>query len=466
MGGPPSVLLDPDRFRFRASGGVFDLHLHLLDDLGALKPEWLEPEVFRSMEKNLRFDPDVCATWKRAMAEELLLMAAEGHTVNRDMLEMFGGVCPFNDGPVLQECLGKPAAVGVFPTTGKESCGIGHVWVIEGLDYRDPMTAEGGEDFQQGLAIATSHSSVSGQSWQLAANLAIRALEANDAEGKLRRELARNWIATGTVDERQLVGRVELGNKLSLQTERNWLLPRDNYGDISPAVGNRRIRFAPDVDSARAVVSGEGIRRGEYGNDWPGQVEAIHVLIGGDIKAALASILYSPVEAPVHLWCSGNEQYSVVPAKALKEILCWLRPKTVVKPPHELSSADMVSAEQSLRRHFQNQWPPPETSILFNVTSGNRLMSYAVQSIALQIPNLKLIYRDIDDTEEHRYSMLDYSERPVTTVKIMGPQSARDLLAPESWKWLFSRIPMKRTAEEIVKEFQEQLVPATPRHGP
>ena len=92
-------------------------------------------------------------------------------------------------------------------------------------------------------------------------------------------------------------------------------------------------------------------------------------------------------------------------------------------------------------------------------------MSYAVQSVAMQIPNLKLIYRDVD-APPHLFTMLDYSERPVTTEEIEGPQTSRQVLKQESWEWIFSRNPTVRTAGEIVGAFRTHIVPAAGERTP
>lgn len=453
------ILIDPVRLPARDHPDPTVVRTRLMDLLGTLTATHLEVDRLGQMRECIGGNTFLLRAWEQAVAEEILLLDGEGACIPEDLLNGFRDVRLFGEeNPPLQACLGMGAAAGVFPLRSEPSPGLGHVWVIPGMDLQVRREGAGKLPSGFGVGFVSSHSDFNGDSWQLAAHLALSAIQFG-----LRRELARDWLVTGAVGNKGRIQRVEVGNKLSIRTRRRWIIPAGNVKDLPPSVGRKVIRNAYDMDSAWAVVSGKGVRRDRTVCEWPADVSEIHVLMGGDIKAALASVLYSSSKAQVHLWHSENKEFSAVPAAALKEIVHWLRPNAVILR-HHISSSDMAEAEQSLRNHFLEAKKGAGAVILFNVTSGNRLMSYAAQSMAMQIPNMKLVYRDVD-ARPHRFTMLDYSERPVTTVDIVGDEAARKMLACESWEWLFTRTPPGKSQKEIVKQFKENLASMASGHG-
>ncbi len=260
---------------------------------------------------------------------------------------------------------------------------------------------------------------------------------------------------TGQVRDNR-VEAVNLGNKLMLPIKRHWLIPRENIAEVPPARSHLCIRSVFDIASAWAVVSGVGTkRRTTEVAAWPQDVKELHILVGANLKAALASVLFSSEGVPIHLWHSEKQQSSKTPAEALALVIQALSPQRTVKR-HPLSSCDLVEAEQTLQAHFREM--SFRTSVLFNVTSGNRLMSYAAQAVARLHPNVKLIYRDVDEVD-FVFTMLDYGEYPASACCITAKDCAcTKRYVKEVWDFLFSRFDANnKTAEEIAASYIEHL---------
>lgn len=252
--------------------------------------------------------------------------------------------------------------------------------------------------------------SSNGPSCRLAEHLAERLL-ANGSEEHIA-AAAKEWIVTGDVDENGNVRDVGLGNKLRLTTDRKFIVPLENIREISAAdAENKIIKSADNITSAWNLVTGAGAKPLEE-SDYPEDIDELHVLVGGNIKAQVASIILSHPKKVV-LWHSEKSKSQ---ADDIIDVVGKYNGTKADK--NVLSSKDFVEAEDTLKKFFGNL--SLDKKIIFNVTSGNRLMSYAVQSIARAYPNVELIYRDIDgdeDKEEREqrkyiYNRLIYSEFP------------------------------------------------------
>ena len=97
----------------------------------------------------------------------------------------------------------------------------------------------------------------------------------------------------------------------------------------------------------------------------------------------------------------------------------------------ELNSANIIDSEVTLRNYFDKK---SSDNILFNVTSGNRLMSFAVQSLAMLYPNVDLIYRDVTNKKENEFTILNYREFPPYLGRITG-----EIIEELSSRFLYDR---------------------------
>jgi len=222
---------------------------------------------------------------------------------------------------------------------------------------------------------------------------------------------AKSWIVTGDIDENGKVGKVGLGNKLKLPTKRKFIVPDANYDEISRGTLGKTIRFANTLNDAWNHVTDQGTKHLE-GVKFSRKVDELHVLVGGNIKAQVASIILLKPEK-VFLWHSKSKDESKKPAKWIAYVAkkyAGIRPEIKF-----LTSKKIDVAEKALKDHFENI--SPDKTVVFNVTSGNRLMSYAVQTIANAYRNVELIYRDIDEKIKNRgrkyyFTRLLYNEFP------------------------------------------------------
>jgi hypothetical protein len=451
------VLVNPVVLHGMRDNSPVQIRTWLMGELGTLELADVERARLKSIEAGLVPYPILADAWRVAIAEELLVLRGEGCAVDAATVRRFADVSLFG-WTTLEDCWDKHCAVGVFPLAGDQSApGIGHAWVVEGLADGKWNAAGLPEGF--GLGILARQPFV-GDSWQLAAGLAAKAAVGGKEDRSARRMLARDWIATGRLIGEE-VGRVELGNKLDIdfRGRRHWLVPPANAVDTQGARVGTRIEFPHFLDSAWAIVSGMGTQRGDASNrSWPENVVALHVLVGGQIQAAIASILYTPPSVPVVLWRSDS---SLLQADEIIEIVGQLRPGTKMEKKF-LSSSDLVEAEQALWGYFQARPPERDSIVLFNVTSGNRLMSYAVQGVANRRLNMRLIYRD-PDAEAHEFTLLDYGKRPVSALKVEGSEPSRHPLTEDSWKWLFKRSPRVESKEQVVGEYLKNLDKAESR---
>lgn len=243
-----------------------------------------------------------------------------------------------------------------------------------------------------------------GDSYKLAEKLAGKLVK--EGTPKQICEAAKNWIVTGKVDENGKVTDIELGNKLKLITDRHFIIPQENHGEVSAQDEKKHKIYSADTfEQAWNLVSGEGVkplRLAEFG-----QVDELHILVGESIGAQVASILLTRPKKVI-LWCSESKAKSKDPAQEIRKVTELLYndsrdPKYKIDfadKEKDLSSQSVFDAENSLREYFK-ECAFGGKKILFNVTSGNRLMSYAVQSVArLYSDTVTLIYRDIDGNEE------------------------------------------------------------------
>ena len=198
-----------------------------------------------------------------------------------------------------------------------------HLWLFEELitehcDHRKYL--KGTNFIPENIKIFISCSNgkiedINGQSWQLAAQLAIKALKENKAKVELSK-----WIITGSC-ELCKVDKIKLGNKLDLDLKKkNWLIPSSNKDDIAPKYEkNLIIRTASTLDDAWSHITGESHKEGLdliwEDNDY----DELHILIGGNYKANISSALLA-ITNKIVLWTSESPKFSIQPAKTSKKL--------------------------------------------------------------------------------------------------------------------------------------------------
>ncbi len=406
---PPHILLSA-RWGKDSLRALFFEHTH---SLGTLFHEKRDLETFRARESVV--PEEKRSFWRRWVAEEILFAVITGHSVPQDVRDYFSEICPFNERKeTLGELWGRPAAMAVVPLASTEKGGrpsVAHVWHVSGI----------------GEAVAVSAEPFQGRSMELATRLAKEAVEQNDSAVILR--LATQWIITGRINEDR-VASIELGDKLALEMKKRfWLIPRDNLKQVSPEMeAKRSIRSADSISTAWNQISGDGTT--ESGEEaWPTDTDELHLLIGGNIKAQMASILLTNTDAKIVLWHSSNEMFSKQPAKQIQELL--KNERTCVERK-ELSDQKISDAEKTLRAYFRGV--SSSKQILFNVTSGNRLMSYAVQALARLRPEIELIYRELGEKTPHRFVRLRYTTFPPDSGSLLGTPSPN---LSVNWSFLY-----------------------------
>ena len=287
-----------------------------------------------------------------------------------------------------------------------------HLWLFKGLNKSIPddnhLLDETGI-IQKDIKIYISRSDdknekIFGKSWQLAYKLAERVLTTDSPKNNL----AEQWIITGQCSDNS-IEKIELGNKLILDIgkKKTWLMPLQNRPGIPQEFSTLNIKFASTLDDAWSHISNKTIKQGDI-NFWPETIDELHILVGGSIKAPFMPLLFTKTEKVV-LWTSEDQKNSKDKADLLKEIISIKFPDIQVETPAELSSYDIQKTEIALLNYFKSI---PNKKILFNITSGTKLMGLGAQTVARLYPNVELVYRDFVNKELGEFIHLLYTEFP------------------------------------------------------
>ncbi len=135
----PPVLLNIERLKVRQAANRAPPELMLMREFGALTPKDFDLAALDMIQSTLSANSQFLRAWRIAVAEEILLLVSEGQPVDPAVIALFSAVPLFEKNVRLSDCLGKESAVGVFPLGGGDIPGVGHVWVIKGLDYREDI---------------------------------------------------------------------------------------------------------------------------------------------------------------------------------------------------------------------------------------------------------------------------------------------------------------------------------------
>ena len=330
-----------------------------------------------------------------------------------------------------------------------------HLWLFDGIDKSSSdhrKFLEGSDIIPDKIKIFLSFSNsdasqkINGKSWQLGYKLAETALK---ADSKLKQELAVNWIITGTCSEEK-VGEINLGNKLDLSLKnKKWLIPVDNIPEASALnKNNYNILSAFSLDDAWSHITGDSSKQGAT-TKWPVEIDELHILVGGSIKAPFMPLLLTKTNKVV-LWTSESQEQSKDKADILKEVVeKVLNNKTEVIIGDELSSYDINKTEKHLLGYFKSK---SNLKILFNITSGTRLMGLGAQTVARLYPNVELIYRDFVNKESGEFIHLLYTAFPPYSGKLQT-----NIEVKERYNWDFLNENEKKKPYKNADDFIEQL---------
>lgn len=386
--------------------------------------------------------------WKRFIAREVFFAARHaglksGAGLLANLPDWLRKTPPFsNHAGKLAQFLssGHSCAVALFPLVRNDGqASIGQAWAIQspeadsssGSLLLEPcerpdleemvkrISKDAGLPSTIALCVPEPFANFQGDSWQLALGLALEALKRSDSS--LTRKLANDWVVTGKLNGKDIqhVNYIQekAGLVKNLRMDRRFLAPTQNYREwpMNLPLGY----FAEHLNSAWNKITGKGIVDGEE-VDWPstGEIE-LHQLVGGSAGVNIATPLLFPHDKLV-LWHSDNKISSKNSADQISIVLTGVG----CPPPRQkfLDSKSMTTAEHLLTKVLTE---PLESGkiVIFNVTSGNRLMSYAVESLARRHPNVWLLYKDIDVTD--KYTVIIHEGDYPATSQIPVPARSR-----------------------------------------
>ena len=302
-----------------------------------------------------------------------------------------------------------------------------------------------------------------GSSCRLAVALAERLVKEGNTENIY--DAAKNWIVTGDVDENGNVGKVGLGNKLSLNTNKKYIVPRENHSEVSDYDRKRlnMIYSADSVESAKNIVANQGVKPLDP-QDFSCRTDELHILVGESIAPQISSIILTK-PAKVILWCSDSPEKSKFPAECIRKIIKRCAETDALKfdlpefAEIEFCSESMAKAEDKLIGYFKKN-SCGNKNIFFNITSSNRIMGFAVQTIArMYSDNVKLIYRDIDlnqkeekeKTARYSFHILQYNSFPPAYGEI-----GAEIIGAINANWFRNGV-LKSKDEKINKENLTEL---------
>jgi hypothetical protein len=412
--------------------------------------------------------------WEKLMALEWLVAVIAGEKTIAHILDPFADR-PLSDseaiGLTARQLAETGAAVAVIPLASQNGDAAGLAALIispgrPGLPSDQKSHWEGADEFEplHNLRLdaltaipAGSLKRIEGTSWQLGAALAAHALKRSP---RARLALAADWLPTGKVAPDGSLKRVLEGNKPSLQIpNRRWLIPSEM--PIPDALRRSGFAQASTLDNAWNIITHQGTVEEKAILEWPTDLETLHSFVSGAREPVIAAALLSNCNRLV-LWCTDNEDLSRKPADDIQRILGRLRPDLKVDV-QAIESDSMHRIEQTLENGLKTVLKAGQLT-LFNVTQGNRLMGFAVHTLARRYPTLQLLYRDLDatglDFTAIRYDGRDY---PVTYTLSASEASHPTI----QWKALL-RPPTLRQREdwlELLKKITTKPETVTEKHS-
>jgi|GEM_PF-6662456 len=367
--------------------------------------------------------PDVCSAWAQlpiasdwgaVFSRECLLTAATDPRTARvaTAIARKSGLdlTPFPDGPSVEAFLDAPPTAVLIPLERGSFAQFGQIWIFATAAWPDGDGRKTFQDFHRDflpenlgmflLGAERESQAITGFSWELGVNLAVRAF----SQRNTALPIARDWIITGGVapdDRTEAVGFSAKKDLARTAQGRKWLLPAANQSSVPPeweAAAHGQVYFANDLESAWSQVTGAGFVDGgilEWDSPPLSQPREFHCYVSPALNPTLAAIIWSQPKKIV-LWVSRPmKAYGA----ALKEALCVLRQSHL---PNLASEESIVIQEvndsdlQGIRSQLLScaalgdGGPDP---VIFSITGGNLLMRVALLDLARLRPHLHLVYR-------------------------------------------------------------------------
>jgi hypothetical protein len=376
--------------------------------------------------------------WKRALAEEWLNAASQMLTPPACPPEL-SNISPFGNGNVpLKEIPLENTAVAVFPLDGSGTSAQrpaeGHVW----------WTGDRDEPYRILSAIGAGNVH-SGDSDSLASALARRAAQQTSTDpvtAAARRALASRWIISGEAGYDGRVYNVKLGNKLDLETNRDWLLPAMAKGNVRQGFRGH-VRYTTHLDTAWEIVTGRGIPEGGE-LSWPAE-PVLHSFVSGAVKPVIAMVLAAQPRR-VELWHTDNKVISIDPANLIRDVLSIKFPELEVNL-REIASSRITEIESDLRAGLSEDLALGNP-VLFNATQGHRWMAYALHNVARLNENLWQLYRN-QDAAPWKFEVLIHDGIPPSSYALSLEDAPEDVNSEEIFKNRFQNEP--KDAENLIK---------------
>jgi hypothetical protein len=366
-------------------------------------------------------DSGVLNQWERLLAMEWLV-ANPSESGTPGILDSFADRCLSDSAELSARALqGNGAVVALIPLAG---CGENAPEVAAMILSRatgdlpdNRRDWEGSEEFLtgHGLRLDTVRaprptSRVTGRSWQLGAHLAWYCIKTGD--DRARQDLAGKWLTTGAVEKDDQLTVVEWGNKIDIpHSNRRWLVP----DGMESAPERLQVTSCRSLDRAWKLISGQGtVERRKRA--WP-KAQIFHSFTSGAREPVIAAVLLARPRRVV-LWQTDNEETSRKPASDIQCILRELKPELSIELK-DISSTSMEAVEKALDKEISAEQGPT----LFNVTQGNRLMGFAVHTLARKYHSLWMLYRDNDD-KGIDFTAIQYDGRDYPETFTLGAERA------------------------------------------
>jgi len=332
--------------------------------------------------------------WRNALAAEALLFPP-AYRMNNPPFAGFvtDDARPCGaEAPSYGELKAYPAAAALFPMSGDRPR-AGRIWAVgTGTDEQLPPERTFSLEEAEGILREASKRNIrlyaegcemcDGESWQLAAHLAMDSLEAGDLEYSIT--LAAEWLVTGKVYDGR-VQRVDIKNKTELgySAHRRWLVPEPSLDAFHRSAGRSGLT-EPPVTAVRALTDAiEAVRgcvsRRRPNEPWPREVACLHVAVAADPSPVLR-LLELLRTRELHLWALGSHQETVA---GLRETLRRRFSGVMVHVRESLTPDDLEAMSCALHAVFNTN--PQPYGLLFDISAGSWLFRVAVEGVARRL---------------------------------------------------------------------------------
>ena len=206
---------------------------------------WYNPRVRYAYEDLPADSPCLRLIAERLVVRRILgIESLDSDYINKvSRVEVFGEGSPIYSELMLPNVFVAMALVPLSPCIdGGRPC-LARLYCVEGLATRHKLSLEGMEEsslqgfswFLEGVPRKSREEGITGRSWLLAAHLLAQVVKRKDK--KTAKNLAKNFIVTGDVQNGQDICKVEMGRKEELAKQKHfnnfkWVIPKENDMNI------------------------------------------------------------------------------------------------------------------------------------------------------------------------------------------------------------------------------------------